>query len=978
MGNTALAKGNASISINDQETEARLLFAPDPEGYGWDAAAINKLASEHQLGAHPDPKALETFLSKAARAKSKETMEMMFARGIDPEPPVGEKINWEALPIPGEMAPFKEEALAKAGPPRIFHVKVEKVKHEQKVQKPGALPFMSGKEEIAVTWEKRETREEVDVNPKVLQVKYADRGKKIGAIIPPVPGKPGKNIFGRLVHPLEAAGESCFLGDGIAKGKEEVSSQVSGFLRIGENWADMVPFAKHVFNINTGIDGLTLFFNFEPGDPRFAVPMGEEILAAAIEKGAPEESLINAEEIDQAIAESLKTGEPVIALTLFHAQEAESRVDINDDKTRATLFLRKGVAGARPLVMKAISQAIKESGIHGIDTERLKADIHAFMQGKDLVLSDYVLVEGFPSSRGMDRELELKVALISKEEQALILDRLKEWYKITVPENTGLVPNEAMSFAFVEKDAVVASISPGSDGEEGKDIFGNVVPGLPGNDPDIKLYKGLVLHGSEINASQDGLLLLEASENSFHAEVIDYKDAKIEVHLSGDDMKATVDLFRERGAGIPLSLENVKKALAGSEVVKGIHWEALEKACIQARSHGRVMGHLIAKGEKAIARGGSVVKWRVPIERPKLAALDSSIETEESESVVIQIKAGIPIVEISEALPDGRSGYNVKGTELSIDEAEAITIEHDNSIKVVPLKNGRRLVAGSSGELSFDGRQLKIESSRNISGDASGKIKFSGEIKIAGKVLPGTAIFGGSHVTIGGFAEEALVSAEGRATVMKGFKGGGKGVIRAKTDIVTAFVERATVMAVGNIKLNRGSIQSTIKTNGKLTVSAEGGKISGGVCQARHGVDAVDIGSEKCPRTEISFGQDYLVKDQIIACEEEASRAKAALSKTEEKIQGCLDNKLALSDDLTKEKVRLVKILEHLNMKLFTLREKFEEHFDSEIRIRGTVFPGVVIESHGRYYEVNQKRSAVVIYFDRDSGRIIEKQLDGV
>jgi uncharacterized protein (DUF342 family) len=76
--------------------------------------------------------------------------------------------------------------------------------------------------------------------------------------------------------------------------------------------------------------------------------------------------------------------------------------------------------------------------------------------------------------------------------------------------------------------------------------------------------------------------------------------------------------------------------------------------------------------------------------------------------------------------------------------------------------------------------------------------------------------------------------------------------------------------------------------------------------------------------------------------------------------------------------VRIVKFLEQLNMKLFTLREKFEEHYDSEIRIRGTVFPGVVIESHGRYYEVSQQRSAVVFYFDRDSGRINEKQLDGV
>jgi uncharacterized protein (DUF342 family) len=75
------------------------------------------------------------------------------------------------------------------------------------------------------------------------------------------------------------------------------------------------------------------------------------------------------------------------------------------------------------------------------------------------------------------------------------------------------------------------------------------------------------------------------------------------------------------------------------------------------------------------------------------------------------------------------------------------------------------------------------------------------------------------------------------------------------------------------------------------------------------------------------------------------------------------------------EKVRLMKIIEKNGIRLFTLREKFEEHHPSEIRIRGTIFPGVVMESHGRYYEVKQKRSQVVFFFDKEVGRIQEKPL---
>ena len=61
MANAILAKGSASISVNAHETEARLVFIPDPEGDGWDTAAIHKLAADNRLSISGDPKTLEVF-----------------------------------------------------------------------------------------------------------------------------------------------------------------------------------------------------------------------------------------------------------------------------------------------------------------------------------------------------------------------------------------------------------------------------------------------------------------------------------------------------------------------------------------------------------------------------------------------------------------------------------------------------------------------------------------------------------------------------------------------------------------------------------------------------------------------------------------------------------------------------------------------------------------------------------------------------
>ena len=981
MSSTVIAQGSASISINSQETEARLVFIPSPGGDGWDVAAVNKLAADSHLAAYPDPKGLETFLHKAARTKTQDPMEMIFCKGIEPEEATYEKVSWAALPVPVDMIPLQEDALANAGPPKIIRTTVERIKHEKKVKKPGALPFMPAKEEIEVTWEKKETYEDVEVEGDVQEVMYAEKGTKLGTLIASTPGKAGKSIFGRPIPPHMAAYVSYFLGTGIARDSDELTAQVSGFLRIGKNWADMVPLSKPSWNISTGVDGVTLFFHFEPGDSRFAPPTGKEVLAAAIAKGAAKESLVSAGELDEAIAEAVKTGEALEAFALFNAQEAVARVDINPDKTRAILYLRKGVAGALPLEMKAISQAIKESGVQGFDTEQLKSTILAFMEGKDLVLSDHVLAIGHPSTRGKDREIQIQAALFSGEDQRAVLDRLNVWNSRSVLRDGEFDFQKATGLAFVKEGAVVACVSTACEGEEGKDIYGNVIPGLPGNDPYIKLFRGLELHGSSIIASQGGLLLLEASEKSFQGTVIKYRDAGIVVHISNNAMEARVDLLREEGAGLSLSVENILKEMTAMGVKKGIDRKEVEKACALARTRGCVSGHILARGEPPIAHGGSAVKWLVPI---------SPAEPEDEDGVeagvagkIIQVKAGAPIAEMSEPFAAGRHGYDVRGGEIPMGMATAQTITHDNSIRALRMGieskiRGKRLVAARSGELSFDNGELKISSVKTIQGDAgpdTGNINFSGEIQISGNVLPGCVLMAGSHVIVDGIAEEALISAGGKAEVALGFKGGGKGIIRARAGIETAFAERASIMAVGDIKLKRGSILSTIKTNGKLIISAENGKLSGGVCQARHGIDTADMGSEKGLRTEISFGQDYLIKDQIGVCEEEITKLRRTLSGTEEKIKTMLQKKQPLNDELKKEKVQQVKLLEQLNLKVFNLREKFEEHHESEIRVRGTVFPGVIIESHDRYYEVQQKRSRVIFYFDRKSGRIKEKPL---
>jgi uncharacterized protein (DUF342 family) len=950
-----IAKGNASIVINSEETLASLIFTPDPEGLGWDADAVIKLAGENRLTPPPSPKTLEPFLQKAARAKTKDPMEFTLYEGTPPEEPVGETITWESLEVPADMAAFEKETLAAAGPPELYRIRVEKIKKETIVKKPAPLPFLPSREEKVITWDKKEIKEKAEAEGGVKEVKYAEKGVKAGTIVPPKPGKPGKNVFGKPIPPGTHGDGAFLLGRGLVREKNSVTAVYAGFLRVGgENWADIVPFAKPDWSADRGSEGVTFYFRFEGGDPRFPPPKGGEVLEAAKAKGTAEAGLVSAESIDEAIAQSLKTGEGILAFPLLKMQEAEARVDISPDRLEAVLFLRKGVAGALPLEMKAVSRAIKDSAVEGFDAEKIKADVKAFMEGPDLELR-CTLVQGKAPARGKDREVKLLVTPLEETEAQAVLRRLGKagGESINAAEATGLV--------MVKKDQTAAELAGAAEGEPGRDVFGTIIPGLSGNDPELKLFRGLSQHGKKITAEEEGLLIMQTGPGFFRGEVVRCRDGTVNVSVSEDAMEAGVELTREEGAGKPLGAEAVLETLAAAGVVKGIDKTAVETACRTAGEKGSWNG-VLARGEAPAARDAPVVVWLLP-----------GFRSGKPHKIVFVAK-GTPVAIIKPGSPEGMPGFDVKGKELSRDGIVPVNIIHDASIQETPEDGNLRLSAAHSGELVYDGKELRISGVRVIRGDAgkaAGNINFPGDVKISGKVAPGVSVTG-RNVLVGGLSEAALVSADGRVIAAGGIKGAGKGIIRARGVIEAAFAEAAVLLAVEDIKVNLGCTGCNIKTNGKLSVTGKTGKLAGGVCRARRGIDVEELGSGNGLRTEISFGQDYLLKDKIDMTESEIEKTRTFLKKIDVRIRDAVNNPAALGA-AGAEKVKLLKALEQLNLRIFTLREKFEEHYDSEVNVRGAVHPGVILESHGRYYEIQRPRKAAVFYFDRETGRIKER-----
>ena len=76
-------------------------------------------------------------------------------------------------------------------------------------------------------------------------------------------------------------------------------------------------------------------------------------------------------------------------------------------------------------------------------------------------------------------------------------------------------------------------------------------------------------------------------------------------------------------------------------------------------------------------------------------------------------------------------------------------------------------------------------------------------------------------------------------------------------------------------------------------------------------------------------------------------------------------------DALRQKKVKLLKRNSALTVRIFNLKENFEFHIPSKIKVTGSVYPGVVLESHGRYFEVMETHHNVFFEFDEKNGQII-------
>ena len=975
-------QGTFDISVEDAGVIAVCKITPDANGETLSLDLIlQELKNRGIINGIRNKEITAAFLqiSKTGKAVS-----LTAAEGTPVTPAFAHEIEWVTLDIPDDLAVEAAAAFKRASAPEIFVTKYNRVKKEKTVQKKAKFPFSKQKEETVVEYEKVEKKEKVFINPHIVEKGYAVSGQRLGILAPGKPGKPGKDVFGNIILPDDKVSE-YYPGNGVSIERNEIKATVSGFLRRGNNWVDIIPFDRHEWDVFLSKDKNTCLLKFHPGDALAIPPSPVDVLQKAESLGYDKNLLVSAQEIQHLIAEAISAKQGFDEQSISTTEDSFFLVEATPDKLKGLLTIRKHRGHGHPLVLKDVGAAVKASGLKGLDFEKIKSAILEFYKGPEPVLDGYVLCEGTPPGTGEKQTMELETVFLNAKEKEKLLTQIKSADPACF-EGIGSLDEfpleNVKDLVPVSKDQRLALIEPATKGDPGVNVFGAQIEGIPGDEMNLSIYENLRIEKNILLSDIDGLLEYAKEDDHYFFRVRPHKDAHVEVSIGADRMTAMVSIDNPQGSGLKLDPQLVESALAAAKVTMGIDNEAILAAVDNARKGEEVQNFTVARGKAPLNPGEGRLEFRIELASGKGVSIDASGRADfRRQDKITNVEKDTLIAEIVGISENAEDGWDISGKPIPAKAQKSDLIVIGQNIEEKLLENGtRQFFSTVQGEVAFEKKRLEVRSVHTVPGDVdmkSGNVKFSGDVHIAGNVASGFVVFSGGKITIGQGVDAALLSAEGFIHIGGGIKGAGKAVVRTKSEVRATFAEQTNILAIADVVFSKACLRCNIKTNGKVILSEDKGSLVGGVIKARRGLSVQNLGSENGIKTSVSFGQNYLVQDQIEAEDRALKKHKDDMLKIDlyMKKMEATGNK-AKVDYARQEKLKFMKLIEKRSMRLFTLREKFEEHFPSEVEIRGTLYPGVVFESHGRYHEIDAEKKGVVLIFDPKTGRITEKPLE--
>lgn len=332
--------------------------------------------------------------------------------------------------------------------------------------------------------------------------------------------------------------------------------------------------------------------------------------------------------------------------------------------------------------------------------------------------------------------------------------------------------------------------------------------------------------------------------------------------------------------------------------------------------------------------------------------------------MINHVKEGDIVAEITPEDP-GKDGLNLMGVPIKPKKVQRKIFKYGRNLEV--SADGTKLITKVTGHVTLEGDKIFVSNEFEVKTDvdnSTGDIDYDGNVKVFGNVRAGFKVNATGTVTVNGVVEGAEIVAGGDIVLQRGILGMNRGILRAGGNIVSTYIENATVYAQGNLEAD-AVLHSKVTVNGTIDIHGKNGYIVGGEVRAGSLISAKIIGSAMGTNTVLAVGTiPELVeklneeKNKIASLTQDKAKLTqiVELLRKKQEMEGKLD--AVKTEYLQKSMKNLILIGEQLNTaknNYVELSANVCEDSEAKIKVMGSIYPGVKLEFGDQSYFLRDK-----------------------
>ncbi len=424
-------------------------------------------------------------------------------------------------------------------------------------------------------------------------------------------------------------------------------------------------------------------------------------------------------------------------------------------------------------------------------------------------------------------------------------------------------------------------------------------------------------------------------------------DESIALSVYADAMKAEARFYPPATGGREFNGEDIIYQLGRQGVKFGIQDDVIVE---YLKDKHYCTNYVLALAEPPVEGHDAVIEYHFNTDlskKPKLNE-DGSVDFHQLDNVS-HVEAGQVIATLTPA-DFGKPGTDVLGRPI---KPQKVAVKFLQQVRNTKLSDDRlRLISEVNGHASIVEGKVFVSDTYVVPANvdpSTGDVQYNGNVHVSGNVNTGYRVEASGDIIVDGIVEGAEIIAGGQIVLKRGIQGMARGRLKAGTNIVTKFIESATVEANGFIQ-TESIMHSNVTAGGEIVSRGKKGFITGSTVRSGKNIQAKTIGSTMGTDTSVEVGVNMALTEEQKRLEAEQAELSDSINKAA-KVIAFISNKIKNREQLPPEKLEqfqslsaktkeMEKRIEEINNRINEIIQELENSTGGYILVDDVIYPG--------------------------------------